>query len=1387
GIAPRVLLALGLLALGAAPARAEQPRFYLSTDRVFSPGEAEVYVQLEAHDLSELDFRLYRVPDPAAFFRAQPDLHRVETEQGPARAHSLEVAAEAWHQLSRRLWDTGKGSLSKAARVSGRRAYGEQVDGLQQRAEAAPERRTSLGLLKGLEVVDLWQEQLPGGGEWVYPKIPLGVRRPGVYLVEAVNGTEVGYTVVVLSRMLLLTRQSQDRFLVFAADPDLGTPVPEAEVSLWSGGQEIAKGTTDAQGVWEKDVPLLRETVVFARRGEDFALLDPSYHPANLMERKVYLTSERPVYRPGHEVQWKGVVRAWRDERYQVDGAGEQAKLTVRDPNGQAVFEGQATVSERGSFHGAFRLPESASVGTYRLVAALGSQEYAGEFKVKAYRKPEFKVGVRTDKKAYPSGARVQAEVNANYFFGPPLPGAKVKVSAYRTRFYVPWWVDAEYAWYYSESEVRSSLRETIFEGEGRLDEQGKHAFSFETKPDSLDWTYGIEAVVVDAAENTITGRASLRVTKAEFRLVLEPEVLLASPGGQARVRVRTTDFARAPVPAEVEVVVTARRAGAGGQVEEAEVHRQRVATGPKGEAWVSFPAERGGAYQVSGSAKDAGGQPVVGRATLYVTSDGADVPAEPSGLEILADRRTYRVGDKARFLVLSPHAESHLLVTVEGGRLYRHEVLRARGNAAVLEVPIAEAQSPNFFVRAATVFERNLLEQRLDVVVPPREKLLQVAVRAEKSPVRPGEQVSFLVEVRDSDGQPVPRAEVALGVVDEAVYGISPEFAIPIERFFYHRKRDDVRASCSLDFRFYGYGVDRKDRMAALHLRAPVVPGSFKELASAQVRKDFKDTLAWEPALLTDAQGVARLSAVAPDNLTTWRATARVVTGDTRVGEGTGEVRVSKPVVVQLVAPAFLVEGDRSRLGVLVQNYTEAERTFQVRLESGAPGLTLEGQPAALKVAPGGLALATWQASATAPGEVVLRAAADGGDGAEDGVQRTLPILRYGLEQVLVSGGVLDDERPTARLELEVPAAVAEGSVRAEVSLSSGLAPALLSALDYLAGYPYGCTEQTMSRFLPDLVVAKALDELKLPNPALQAKLPEYIHAGLARLKALQHADGGWGWWEGDSTDPMMTAYVVHGLALAKKLGWPLDEDLLARGSNRLQALVRDSSLSPTGRSYLLYSLALAGVKFESMLEKLVASPGELSDYGRALLALALHELGQREPAERLTAQLELAVATDPGDAPWGREDGPGWERDPVESTAAVLRALVLGKPGSARIPEAVRWLMAAREEGHWQSTRDTAMAVFALVDYLKKSGGALVEAQVTGKLNAAPAGQRALGQAELLKPSLELFAAPARAGANLFELERQGKGSVFYTASVRFFGPRVRHSYVRRIPEIG
>ena len=148
----------------------------------------------------------------------------------------------------------------------------------------------------------------------------------------------------------------------------------------------------------------------------------------------------------------------------------------------------------------------------------------------------------------------------------------------------------------------------------------------------------------------------------------------------------------------------------------------------------------------------------------------------------------------------------------------------------------------------------------------------------------------------------------------------------------------------------------------------------------------------------------------------------------------------------------------------------------------------------------------------------------------------------------------------------------------RVAVSLSPTPASAAFEAIPYLAGYPYGCVEQTMSRFYPTVLAAKTLKQLGIDVEQLvqrsrarrplarpdrtagefldAAELERMTEAGLQRLARFQHNDGGWGWWEHDPSSPYMTAYVLIGLHVAAECGAKVDENGFDRGLSYLAKL---------------------------------------------------------------------------------------------------------------------------------------------------------------------------------------------------------------------------------------
>ncbi len=495
---------------------------------------------------------------------------------------------------------------------------------------------------------------------------------------------------------------------------------------------------------------------------------------------------------------------------------------------------------------------------------------------------------------------------------------------------------------------------------------------------------------------------------------------------------------------------------------------------------------------------------------------------------------------------------------------------------------------------------------------------------------------------------------------------------------------------------------------------------------------------------------------------------------------------------------PRFATQHDRFTLSAIAHNYTKARQAVSMWLQ--APGLTFlerpkSGEKQRFDLASDAIRRQDWQVEVpgTTAGPVTAYLQAEGG--LSDAVELPLPVVPHGRERVewrsfsSAASGVVA-EHVLIRQD-SVP-----GASDVRVRLAPSLASVILGALDYLATYPYGCTEQTMSSFLPDVMVARALRQLNLPNAQLEKRLPDMVQTGLSRLYSYHHGDGGWGWWQYDQSDPWMTAYVVFGLLMAKQNGFAINEGVLESGLYRLTQMARpmtQSSLLQFGpaqpgsirpgsmnsaamreRAYVLYVLALAG-KGEAVdvgLSTLSANLRSLDSYTLALLTSALLARG-REPAAAATAKWLWGKAQQTqAHLYWKGNDADGRGGD-TETTAVAFRALHSLRPSDSRLPKAVRWLVLNREGNHWVSTRDTAFVLYAITDYLKSSQELSPDYRVSISVNGKQVTARRFTRADLFAPEVEVKVSGASLpkGDNVLTIDKQGPGNLYYTLISRQF----------------
>ena len=423
------------------------------------------------------------------------------------------------------------------------------------------------------------------------------------------------------------------------------------------------------------------------------------------------------------------------------------------------------------------------------------------------------------------------------------------------------------------------------------------------------------------------------------------------------------------------------------------------------------------------------------------------------------------------------------------------------------------------------------------------------------------------------------------------------------------------------------------------------------------------------------------------------------------------------------------------------------------------------------LEIEPGGRARLDVAAVAVEPGEARLLARALS-DEESDALELTLPVLVHGIEGFDAAAGSVERRRD---IELSLPEAIRPGSARLRLSVRPTLAGAMLDSLPYLIDYPYGCTEQTMSRFLPAAMVAGALRELGLSRPGLEERLPGIVAASLARLYDFQHADGGWGWWRHDPSDAYMTAYVVYGLAEAGRIGIEVDAVRLRRAVVFLRRSLRDLADRAELLNFVVFALSFSESVPEQYLNRIFDLLPRLPAYETALFAVALHNMGHGERFAAVVALLEARADVDAGHgiASWGRPGGRYWYQDNVEATALALMALMRAEHRGGLAAGAARWLMSVRKGGRWKSTRDTAFAIYALTEYLRRSGELNPDMTVSVELDGRPLRTARFTRANLFGDDglVELGPEELAPGTLRLRIAVEGRGNLYFDALLTYF----------------
>jgi alpha-2-macroglobulin len=1092
-----------------------------------------------------------------------------------------------------------------------------------------------------------------------------------------------------------------------------------------------------------------------------------------------YINSDRPIYQPGQTVYFKAAVRNVFNGRYNLPEIHELS-LTLMTDMGEVIDILTLPLSGFGTAHGEYKIPADAQPGTYRFVPG---NEYrdALHFTVAQYRKPEIELAITFDSEDLQYGDTPRAMVKADYYFGVPASDIKVRWKLFAAPSFqsmLPGYQvgPLDSSWLYGHYPFAIwGLGELAAEGSGVTGPDGSLLIEVEDLKiaeylQDKKITLTLEATASDEGDQPVSSRASAVLHPGSYYAGIKPDSWVGRAGMETGYDVMAVGLDGRPA-AGLEYFAVFSKVSWSGQVSRldpydtpiqpvfTQISSARFVTGEDGMARLAFTPPDAGTYQLDIRGSDDLPGSIASQALVWVLGPGEPhwPPFMNQRVEILADKEQYLPGESANLFIPNPlEGEALALITIERGAIERYTIGSIAPGGEILSIPIEGEDFPNVYFSVIILGQSStgIPEYRYGTAnlrVEPDRFFFDVDVQVvPEGPLSPGEEVSFRLKVTDKSGAPV-QGEFSVSLVDKAVLALVEPNSADIRTAYYGQQPLGIRTALSL---------------AAHAFRSlsanGVGGGGGEEMQLPDLRERFEDTAYWHASIVTDANGEAVISLRLPDNLTTWVLDVRGLTQDSLVGQASVEVFTTKELMIRPVTPRFLVAGDRLALSAIIHNSTAEVLSVETSLD--AAGFDLDDpsdQKQIVTVPAGGRSRVDWWGSVQYVDRVDVIFSAESGKFRDssrpaaasalmqgEGVGASgLPVLFYSARQTFASAGILEERGD--RLELvSLPEAQKMGAANRgslTVELASSLGAAVMTSLEAIESVRYETNEAIVSRLLPNLETYRALQMFGIESPELKNRLDRSLQESLARLFSNQNQDGSWSWWFSPSLtsggDPDITAYILFSLTRADQLGLTVDPSLIRRTVNFLLAglpapdmLVEDWQFDRLAFQH--FALAEAGTALPEGLLDLYENRSRLSPSSQALLAYSMDKVSDErgdfgEKSKTLLSDLKSSAVRSGTGVHWETKTrGYQGMNTPVSTTGMVVYVLAKKDPASPILPDAVRYLMAARNSrGGWASTYETAWGLMGILEYMKGSGEAGGDFSFSVSLNGV---QIASGQAK-------------------------------------------------------
>ena len=1048
----------------------------------------------------------------------------------------------------------------------------------------------------------------------------------------------------------------------------------------------------------------------------------------------LFVETDKPIYKPGQTVHVRlmtldALLKPW----------PSAATIEVQDAKGLKVFKKEVATDDYGMTTVDLPLSTEPNLGVWKLTALAGDQKTQLDVRVEEYVLPKYEVRVDTEQEWLLTGDPIRGTVTGEYSFGKPVVGA-VEIVASR---YVGNWeefarfegdIDGDTAFELPPVRYVAGVAQAGGKGNVTLDvtvrERGTGYEETTSKllavaaapvtlkviPESPVFKPGLEmgflvvAQEPDGSPVDVQGTLTISYLDRSFKRTSVERTRIRTSGGKAIVKVAPPSNAAAlTLEANAEGAHAAFAMQAGHSPSNSFIHIEQVT---EGEVAVGDTVS----FRINSTR---------GRGNFYfeVLSRGmvifTDVSSSPD-IELVA---TQLMAPSSRILVYqilpsNEIAADYLPFSV--GASYPHEVQVAFSEG---QVRPGAAVDINVQTQGESRVGLAAVDRSVFILAENRLNLQQVFAELEKLYLEPQ------VELHEARRINTITTRGALETFEDAGMIVLTNKRVP----------SGERIDRPVPARRIMREADADVAMAAAApaAQAAAVQDAPKDLAEVQrVRQFFPETWIWQD-VTTAADGAAVVPVEAPDSITTWMLRAVGISKEHGLGVGESALRVFQPFFLTVDLPYSAQRGEELPVKVALFNYLDTEQEIFVEVEGADWYELLDAPLKSMVLGANDIGGAEFMIRPKGLGTNAVKVTARSTEAA-DAVIREMLVEPEGVEVEEVGNHVLSDGQQV-ELRAELPFEAIEGSSRAYVALTGSFLTQTIGGLDRLLRMPFGCGEQNMILFAPNVYVARYLKETEQLKPEVMAKAEHLMTVGYQRELTYRRGDGSFSaFGDRDKSGSLwLTAFVLKTFAEADELMY-IDETVLADAAAWIEEhQLEDGSFRNVG--FLHHQELLGGLKGRDALTAYVTIAlneagrsgaagraaryleGRLDDiadpYTMAIAAYALELSGSEIRDEGYEKLMAMSRTDENGALYWGggridAEPYPADERAAQHGNAAaaiettgygMLALLHHGDlEGASRT---AKWLAGQRNAlGGFGSTQDTVVSLHGLTAYSTK-----------------------------------------------------------------------------------